>query len=46
MTKGMEAMGHLGTDSVDVVGPCECVVDGDSQELQGTNLFNLTAFDT
>ena len=37
---------HFGTDRVDVVGPCECVINGDSQELEGANLFNLTAIDT
>ena len=40
----IDVVGHLGTDHVDVVGPCECVIDGDSQELEGTNLFNLIAF--
>ena len=37
----IDVVGHLGTDHVDVVGPCECVIDCDSQELEGTNLFNL-----
>ena len=41
--KKIDVAGHLGTDHVDVVGPCECVIDGDSQELEGTNLFNLIA---
>ena len=44
--KKVDVAGHLGTDRVDVVGPCECVIDGDSQELEETNLFNLITFDT
>ena len=42
----IDAAGHLGTDRVDVVGPCECVIEGDSQELEETNMFNLITFDT
>ena len=45
-SKKIEVARHFGTDRVDVVGPCECVIDGDSQELEGANLFNLTAIDT
>ena len=41
--KKIDVAGHLGTDHVDVVRPCECVIDGDSQEFEGTNLFNLIA---
>ena len=44
--KKIEVARHFGTDRVDVVGPCECVIDGDSQELEGANLFNLTAIVT
>ena len=44
--KKIDGAGHLGTDHVDVVEPCECVIDGDSQELEETNLFNLITFDT
>ena len=44
--KKVDVAGHLGTDRVDVVGPCECVIDVDSQELEETNLFNLITFDT
>ena len=46
MAKKFEAARHFGTDCVDVVGPCECVINGDSQELEGVNLFNLTTIDT
>ena len=46
MAKKIEVAGHFVTDCVNVVGPCECVIDGDSQELEGANLFNLTAIDT
>ena len=46
MAKKIEVAGHFGTDHVDVVRPCECVIDGHSQELEGANLFNLTAIDT
>ena len=46
MAKKIEVAGHFVTDRVNVVGPCECVSDGDSQELEGANLFNLTAIDT
>ena len=45
-TKEIDVVGHLGTGCVDVVGPWECVIDGNSQEFEGTNLFNLIAFDT
>ena len=44
--KKIEVARHFGTDRVNVVGPCECVNDGDSQKLEGANLFNLTAIDT
>ena len=44
--KEIDVAGHLGTDRVDVVRPWECVIDGNSQELEGTNLFNLIAFHT
>ena len=44
--KKIEVVRHFGTDRVNVVGPCECVNDGDSQKLEGANLFNLTAIDT
>ena len=44
--KEIDVAGHLGTDRVDVLGPCECVIDGNSQVLEGTNLFNLITFDT
>ena len=44
--KEIDIAGHLGTHHVDVVGPREYVIDGNSQELEGTNLFNLIAFDT
>ena len=44
--KQTDIAGHLGTNRVDVVGPHKCVIDGDSQELEGTNLFNLIAFNT
>ena len=43
--KKNDVAGHLGTDCLDVVGPSECVIDSDSQELEETNLFNLVAFD-
>ena len=43
--KKIEVARDFGTDHVDVVGPFECVIDGDSQELKGANLFNLTAID-
>ena len=46
VAKKIEVARHFGTDCVDVVGPCECVIDGDSQELEGANLFKLTAIDT
>ena len=46
MAKKIDVAGHLGTDRVDVVGPRECVIDGNSQELEGMNQFNLIAFDT
>ena len=41
MVKKIDVAGYLGLDCVDVVGPCECVIDCDSQELEGTDLFNL-----
>ena len=41
-----EVQAYLGTDCVDMVRPCECVVYGDSQQLEGTNLFNLAALNT
>ena len=41
-----DVQGYLDTDHVDLVRPRECVVDGDSQQLEGTNLFNLAAFGT
>ena len=44
--KKIEVARDFSTGCVDVVGPCECVIDGDSQELEGANLFNLTAIDT
>ena len=44
--KKIEVARDFSTGCVNVVGPCECVIDGDSQELEGANLFNLTAIDT
>ena len=44
--KKIKVARHFGADCVDVVRPCECVIDGDSQKLEGANLFNLTAIDT
>ena len=44
--KKIEVAKHFGTDRVDMVGPCKCVIDGDSQKLEGANLFNMTAIDT
>ena len=44
--KKIEVARDFGTNRVDVVGLCECVIDGGSQELKGANLFNLTAIDT
>ena len=46
MAKNIEVAGHLGTYCVDVVRPHKCVIDGDSHELEGTNLFNLAAFNS
>ena len=43
-TKKIDVAGHPRIDRVDVVGLCECAIDGDSQELEGTHLFNLIAF--
>ena len=44
--KKIEVARHFGTDRVDMVGPCKCVIDGDSQKLEGANQFNVTAIDT
>ena len=44
--KTIEVTGYLGIDGVDMGGPRDCVINDDSQELEGTNLLNLIAFDT